>query len=654
MRIEHLHLKDFRSHRDTKIDLDRFNFVVGPNAAGKTSIAAAIQFLLTGKCQFTTEGGAGADDLIRLGAHKFYVAAKIGKTLIERSKGPKDHLIDIGGKSGPLSAMQEKIYKGLGVTADVLSACLNSNRFLAMDEKSQKALLAQVLASDKISIPSEIREKAISVDHVGFAAWTGEMGSVSDIDAAYKVFYDMRAQTNRDIKALGTVDEPEIPDDAPDFTATRKKLDDLRIELTAVTAQKARGEERYSADKRAVEEKRSELTRRKNEASKRQLTEAEADKLDKVAESAEKGIAFAAKIKTLNNSLNDKRHVLDQERAGKRAALIQKREGLQGLAEEKESRAGELIKIKSADCPTCARPLSAEDKAALGTRLDDEAVALRQEIDGIERELKALAESPSDTDEIADLRKKLIKLEAEYAAIGDVAAAEAKLRVHREAIIEADRCGRELKAIKDPVAPDTDAMGEKIKEFSGRIAKGEGILDQVRSVEREREAFADWKFKKLAFEAQLETLATLLDFFGPNGIKATLVGDKIGPFTMAMNRSLNQFGYVAQFTLEPYSFSMAEADGGQWRSLQQLSESEAWRFGVAFQIALAMVTGLKFVVIDRADVLDANSRGVLTAMLLDSDLDQAIVLSTTDKAAPEELPDGVKFVVFGEAAAGAA
>ena len=71
---------------------------------------------------------------------------------------------------------------------------------------------------------------------------------------------------------------------------------------------------------------------------------------------------------------------------------------------------------------------------------------------------------------------------------------------------------------------------------------------------------------------------------------------------------------------------------------------------MAFQIALAMATGLKFVVIDRADILDAESRGALVAMLLGSELDQAIVLTTTDKPVPEGLPDSVKFIQLGERA----
>jgi hypothetical protein len=68
------------------------------------------------------------------------------------------------------------------------------------------------------------------------------------------------------------------------------------------------------------------------------------------------------------------------------------------------------------------------------------------------------------------------------------------------------------------------------------------------------------------------------------------------------------------------------------------------RFGVAFQLAVASTTGIRFTVIDRADVLDKLKRKLLTALLLSSDMEQAIVLATGEEDAPLHVPDGVKFL----------
>jgi len=69
-----------------------------------------------------------------------------------------------------------------------------------------------------------------------------------------------------------------------------------------------------------------------------------------------------------------------------------------------------------------------------------------------------------------------------------------------------------------------------------------------------------------------------------------------------------------------------------------------FRFGIALQVALTMLMGLRFVVIDRADVLDKERRKMLTGLLLNSKLDQAIIPATSEEAPPSIVPKGVKFV----------
>ena len=49
MRIKKLTLKNFRSHQETVLELDRFNFVRGPNGCGQSSIQMASEYLFTGR-----------------------------------------------------------------------------------------------------------------------------------------------------------------------------------------------------------------------------------------------------------------------------------------------------------------------------------------------------------------------------------------------------------------------------------------------------------------------------------------------------------------------------------------------------------------------------------------------------------------------------
>jgi hypothetical protein len=53
-------------------------------------------------------------------------------------------------------------------------------------------------------------------------------------------------------------------------------------------------------------------------------------------------------------------------------------------------------------------------------------------------------------------------------------------------------------------------------------------------------------------------------------------------------------------------------------------------------------------VIDRVDVLDKERRKMLTSLLLNSKLDQTIVLATSEEALPSIVPQGVKFLGLGE------
>jgi len=65
MRIRKLTLKNFRSHQETVLELDRFNFIRGPNGCGKSSTQMGLEYLFTGRCQLTDGAGRGAEVLIR-------------------------------------------------------------------------------------------------------------------------------------------------------------------------------------------------------------------------------------------------------------------------------------------------------------------------------------------------------------------------------------------------------------------------------------------------------------------------------------------------------------------------------------------------------------------------------------------------------------
>jgi hypothetical protein len=67
------------------------------------------------------------------------------------------------------------------------------------------------------------------------------------------------------------------------------------------------------------------------------------------------------------------------------------------------------------------------------------------------------------------------------------------------------------------------------------------------------------------------------------------------------------------------------------------------RITVTISPSISAPTGVHFVVIDRADILDKQQRKLLAGLLLHSDIDQAIVLVTNEEPPPGAIPQDVSF-----------
>lgn len=242
MRIVTLTLKNFRSHQETVLELERFNFVRGPNGCGKSSIQMALEFLFTGQCTMTDAAGRGAEDLIRVGAKKLGISATLekGETICRR-RTPKSHIVEVNGSRVPVEAAAAFLQKQFGST-DVLSAALNSGRFIEMSEADQKRLLTQVLDVGTAEVPGEISETLRAINQA-----PPRLTSVAEIEVAYKRFYELRTEASRALKALGNTEKPEIPRDLPNSQEVKKRLDDLRGQKERLVAWKAEADASWQA-----------------------------------------------------------------------------------------------------------------------------------------------------------------------------------------------------------------------------------------------------------------------------------------------------------------------------------------------------------------------------------------------------------------------
>jgi hypothetical protein len=128
-----------------------------------------------------------------------------------------------------------------------------------------------------------------------------------------------------------------------------------------------------------------------------------------------------------------------------------------------------------------------------------------------------------------------------------------------------------------------------------------------------------------------------------------LIAKHIGGFEEKINAVLSKWGYEFSLSIEPWSFSVRRTGSQYACQLHMLSRSEKLRFANAFSVALAIVSGWNFVVLDDSETIVGEDRRKLNRMLLDSTLDTAILLAAESHraGAVPEVP-GTAFIEFTE------
>jgi DNA repair exonuclease SbcCD ATPase subunit len=274
------------------------------------------------------------------------------------------------------------------------------------------------------------------------------------------------------------------------------------------------------------------------------------------------------------------------------------------------------------ECPTCGQPISAIAKA---------------------KEVETLGERFSDIEGlIQGTREELNKF-------GDPEVATSRLESHRTALARRAKLLEEQSKVQGAQKPDAADLESRLTILAERINKGERVLEKAQQAHSAQQAWEAHVREKSNLEIRVGLLDRLVEFLGPTGAMMVQASGRIKSFAQCLNTHLAAFGYASDFILDPFEIRViSSTDNHCALSLKQLSESERFRFSIAFQIALATTTGLRFVVIDRADILDKQKRKLLTALLLSSNIEQAIVLATGEKGTPSQVPEGVKFLNLSE------
>jgi DNA repair exonuclease SbcCD ATPase subunit len=589
MKLAQLRLTYFRSHRDTSLDLDRVNIVRGDNGAGKTSLALAIEFLLTGRCDMTDTAGRGAQELIELGRSELEVTGVFDtgcRLTRRRNHAGGSLMVTQEGKISLTGKLAQDWLESEHGPAAVVSAVLNSRRFLQMSPAEQKALLGRALAAQPVEIAPPVRDFLAQI-LPGYGSVT-HFRSLDELEAAYKLVYDFRTEMGREMKALdGALGQrPQKPEGMPSAEDVRRKLHGLHQEHTQKVT------ERSTAKNQAAQaEQMRDLARKQKEQHEPlMLGSADVEKLSKIAGRAQEAAKLSDEIERLQRDVGTQRTALAQAQDAKDA------------------------------CHACGRPY---DDAALESRK------------------RAIAEA---SQKLGATQKALEEAQTKRLKLGDPAQALKRLEEHKAAMLAVTRADDVLNRKHTEV--NFADLDDAIATLETRIQDGEKVLSQVSEYDGQAKAH-DANFKKLAqLDQQHKTAESIVELLGPKGaLRGLFAGEALPAFRDRINEVLDRFGFRCLFELEPYELTIQKRDDpGPPLILHQLSESEQLRFAVAFQVALAEATGVGLVVIDRADMLTPISRRALTAALLESQLDQALVLATVPDDTPE--PTAIQDVAF--------
>lgn len=128
------------------------------------------------------------------------------------------------------------------------------------------------------------------------------------------------------------------------------------------------------------------------------------------------------------------------------------------------------------------------------------------------------------------------------------------------------------------------------------------------------------------------------DALSPDGIPAEILAEALGPINDRLAQTAEDTGW-APITIAP---DMAITATG--REYRLLSESEQWRADAVLAEAIAHLSGMKLLVLDRFDVLDAEGRQALLGWLHTlaelGEVDTVFLFGTL-KAAPTGLPSTI-------------
>ncbi|KWH34175.1 DNA repair protein [Burkholderia cepacia] len=211
----------------------------------------------------------------------------------------------------------------------------------------------------------------------------------------------------------------------------------------------------------------------------------------------------------------------------------------------------------------------------------------------------------------------------------------------------ADSAATQLRALEDD-AEDSgaaaaresgDAARSELADLQRRRKQLDTDIATLREIERRAAGAADLAKHAAALHEDVAAYEAIADALAPNGIPADLLSEALTPMNERLV-ALAEMSEWADVTITPEMEIFADG-----RAYALLSESERWRVDAHIAAAISHFSGLKLLVLDRADVLVGPERDRLLYWLDDlaysEQIDTALVFMSL-KAPPGGLPEAIE------------
>ncbi|MCA8328898.1 AAA family ATPase [Burkholderia cepacia] len=211
----------------------------------------------------------------------------------------------------------------------------------------------------------------------------------------------------------------------------------------------------------------------------------------------------------------------------------------------------------------------------------------------------------------------------------------------------ADSAATQLRALQDD-AEDSgaaaaresgDAARSELADLQRRRKQLDTDIATLREIERRAAGAADLAKHAAALHEDVAAYEAIADALAPNGIPADLLSEALTPMNERLV-ALAEMSEWADVTITPEMEIFADG-----RAYALLSESERWRVDAHIAAAISHFSGLKLLVLDRADVLVGPERDRLLYWLDDlaysEQIDTALVFMSL-KAPPGGLPEAIE------------